>query len=183
LSDCGITRIKLNFMITTVGVFPTHAATENAINELRAFGVQDSDMSYVYMNIDGEIVDAHSGDKVTEGTATGASTGAIVGAIAGLAVANGVLPGLGSLFVAGPLAAALGFTGAAATTVAGAVTGAAAGGLIGALGNMGLSSADATFYETLVRAGEVLLIARTDILITKDTFVRTGAREVREYIS
>jgi hypothetical protein len=170
-------------MITTVGVFPTHAATEAAINELRAFGVKDADMSYVYVNKDGDLVDENKGDKITKGTAAGAGTGAIIGAIAGLVVANGLLPGLGTLFVAGPLAAALGFTGAAATTIAGAATGAVAGGLIGALTHMGISKDDATLYETLIRGGEVLLIAKTDDLVTKDTFIRAGAREVREYIS
>jgi uncharacterized membrane protein len=80
------------------------------------------------------------------------------------------------------LAAALGFTGAAATTVAGAATGAAAGGLIGALGNLGISDTDAMFYETLVRKGEILIVCNTETLSTKEVFLNAGAREVREYI-
>ncbi len=169
-------------MITTTGVFPTHMSAEIAINELLAFGVYDSDISYVYANAEGNIVDAQTGDKVASGTASGAGAGAVIGALAGLAVANGILPGLGTLFVAGPLAAAFGFTGVAAVAASGAATGAVAGGFIGALANMGISDADAVMYETLVRAGEVLVIAKTTALVTKDIFLKAGAREVREYI-
>jgi hypothetical protein len=168
-------------MNTTIGVFRTHTAAEAAINELRAFGVPESDMSYVYVNVDGEIVDANTDSKIGTGAATGATTGTVIGAIAGLAIANGILPGLGSLIVAGPLATALGFTGAAATAVAGAATGAAAGGLIGALGNMGVSSTDASLYENFVRGGEVLVIVNSLNLVVKDIFLKAGAREIREY--
>ncbi|MES2930211.1 MAG: hypothetical protein V4665_00285 [Patescibacteria group bacterium] len=169
-------------MNTTIGVFKTHAEAGQAINELHAFGVPESDMSYVYVNADGNIVDAHTDSKIGSGVATGAATGSVIGAIAGLVVANGILPGLGSLIVAGPLAAALGFTGAAATAVAGAATGAAAGGLIGALGNVGVSDADAVIYENFVRAGEILVIVNSSTLVTKDVFLKAGAREIREYM-
>src|SRR3989338_5542094 len=169
-------------MNTTAGIFATHAAAEQAIRELKAFGVPESDLSYVYVDVAGNMQDAITDTKVGSGAASGATTGAVVGAIAGLVVANGILPGLGTLFVAGPLAVALGFTGAAATTVAGAATGAAAGGLIGALAGLGVSNDDAMIYEAMVRKGDVLVIARTPRLVTKDIFIRASAREVREYI-
>ncbi len=169
-------------MITTAGIFRTHLEAERAINELHAFGVATSDMSYVYIDVDGEIIDAHTDSKIGSGLASGATTGSVLGAIAGLAIANGILPGLGSLIVAGPLAAALGFTGVAATTVAGAATGAMAGGFIGALSNMGVESADAAIYENSVRLGEVLVVVKSQNLVTKDIFEKAGAREIREYI-
>jgi hypothetical protein len=172
----------LYLMNTTTGVFTTHADAERAIKELQAFGVDNTDISYVYMNVNGDIVDANTDSKVGGGIATGVTTGGVIGALAGLAVANGILPGLGTLFVAGPLAAVLGFTGVAAATISGAATGAAAGGLIGALSGLGISDTDAMFYETLVRSGEVLVVANTKVLSTKDVFLRAGAREVREYI-
>ncbi len=170
-------------MNITAGIFKTHAQAEQAIHELHAFGVAEGDLSYVYANVDGDIVDGESNEKIGAGTASGLATGTLIGAVAGLAVAEGVLPGLGSLFVAGPLAALLGFTGAAATTVAGAATGAAAGGLIGALSNLGVSSVDATLYENLVRRGEVLVIARSESLVMRDIFIKAGATDVHEYIS
>lgn len=169
-------------MITTAGIFKIHADADKAINELHAFGVPTSDLSYVYVNVDGEIVDDNAPSKTGSGLASGMTAGTVIGAVAGLVIANGILPGLGSLIVAGPLAAALGFTGVAATAVAGAATGAVAGGLIGALTNIGISDADANIYENFVRSGEVLIVARTESLSAKDIFITAGAQEVREYI-
>lgn len=166
--------------MTTIGVFEKHSQARQAIDELRAFGVPAADISYLYTNAEGDVTDAHSGEKVGDGLATGATTGAVLGAIAGLAVANGVLPGLGTLIVAGPLAAVLGFTGAAATTVAGAATGLAAGGFIGALAGMGITSEDAAIYQDFIRSGNVLVISHTQ-MSTQDIFNRAGARQIGVY--
>ena len=169
-------------MITTVGVFKTHEGADKAIQELHSFGVETSDMSYVYANVDGKIVDATADSKVNAGVGTGVATGTIIGAVAGLVVAEGILPGLGALIVAGPLAAALGFTSVAATAVAGAATGAATGGLIGALSHLGVSDTDTNLYEALIRKGEILVVANTEHLVTKDILAKAGAEEVREYV-
>ena len=162
-----------------MGVFSTHEEAAQALEELKAFGVADDNLSYVYANEDGDVKDAQTGEKMGDGAKTGAGTGAVIGAIAGLVVANGILPGIGTLFVGGPLAAALGFTGAAA---AGAVTGAAAGGLIGALTNLGVNKEDADMYERHIKAGDVLVVARsTPDETTEDLFLKYGAKEVRSY--
>lgn len=166
---------------TTIGVFTNKMQAEEAINDLRAHGVSDSEISCVYRDAEGDMKDAQTGEKVGAGAAKGATTGAVVGAIAGLVVANGILPGIGTLFVAGPLAAALGFTGAAATTVAGAVTGAAAGGLIGALTNLGIDKEDAAMYENLVERGDVLVVSRSDTDAAMGVLSKHGASEIREY--
>ncbi len=147
-------------MKTTLGVFRTHEMAEKALNELRAFGVAESDLSYVYIDLEGDIVDKQTGEKVGSGTVTGAAT----------------------LFVAGPLAAAMGLTGAAATTVAGAATGVVAGGMLGALATLGVSPTDAELYEALVHKGDVLVVARTPLLDAQNVFVKSGATEVREYM-
>jgi uncharacterized membrane protein len=168
-------------MITTIGVFTTHAAAESALNELRQFGVKESDLSYVYVNEKGSVEDKQTGEKSGSNAAKGATTGAIVGGLAGLAVANGILPGLGTLLVAGPLATAVGFSGAVATTVAGAATGAVAGGLIGALTHMGIDKQDVQLYEDHVRRGDVLVIARGTPASTEDIFLNHGAVDVRHY--
>lgn len=166
---------------TTIGVYETHADAEVAINELKACGVDHDDISYVYTDSKGNVSDGQTGEKMGSGAAGGAATGAVIGALAGLVVANGILPGIGTLFVAGPVATALGFTGAAATTVAGATTGAAAGGLIGALSNLSVDKEDAALYENLVRKGDVLVIARSDAAGMAYVFKKTNAMEVREY--
>lgn len=167
----------------TMGVYTTHTDAEFAINELVASGVKNSDISYIYTNKDGNIEEGQTSEKATSGAIGGGAVGAVIGGIAGLVVANGVLPGIGTFFVAGPLATALGLSGAVATTAAGAVTGAAAGGIIGALTQLGVNSEDAELYESLVRKGDVLVIARTDdSTATRVVFERTNAMEVREYV-
>jgi hypothetical protein len=167
---------------TTVGIFGSTTHAEMAISELKDLGVRDTDISYVY-NTEGTTVKSEEGaPPVAEGVAAGASTGAIIGGIAGLAVANGILPGLGPLLVAGPIAAALGLTGAAATTAAGALTGAAAGGLVGALGSLGMSSEEAKIYEERVRLGGVLLTAHsTQPEAVREIFRKHDAEEIREF--
>ena len=169
-------------MITTIGIFSTHANAESALGELRALGVPEEDISYVYVNIDGELVDKQVGEKVEHGAGTGATTGAVLGAVLGFVVANGILPGLGSLIVAGPLAVALGFTGAAVATVGGAMTGAAAGGFIGALNGLGISDEDALRFQGYIKSGDVLVIVRLATSLPKEVFIRAHAREVQEYV-
>lgn len=167
----------------TTGVFQTKHEAEAAIDRLKENDVSTSDISCVYTDHDGDVKDSQTGEKIGSGAAKGAATGAAVGAIAGLVVANGILPGLGTLFVAGPLATALGLTGAAATTVAGAATGAAAGGLIGALTGIGVSNEDAEMYENYVRKGNVLVITKTDKTEINSASIlnQSGAMEVRQY--
>lgn len=170
-------------MITTIGVFTTHASAESALHELKQFGVPETDLSYIYRTDHGDMKDAQTGQKIGEGAATGATTGAIIGGIAGLVVANGILPGLGTLFVAGPLAAALGLTGAVATTAAAAATGAAAGGLIGAFTHLGIDEKDVELYQNHVRTGDIVVTARNTPESTQDVFLNNGALEVRQYTS
>jgi hypothetical protein len=166
---------------TTAAVFTDPHNAESAIDEIKQAGVDASDISCVYRDAEGDIKDGETGAKMGEGAGKGAATGAALGALAGLAVANGILPGIGTLFVAGPLATALGFTGAAATTVAGAATGAVAGGLIGALTNLGIKQEDAEMYEGHVRSGDTLVIAHTHTPGMSEILARHGAIAVREY--
>lgn len=79
--------------------------------------------------------------NIAEGAASGIITGGVLGGLAGLLVGVGVLalPGIGALFVAGPLAAVLGLAGTAATTVSGALIGSLVGGIVGALVGLGLA--------------------------------------------
>ncbi|MES2314978.1 MAG: low temperature-induced protein [Patescibacteria group bacterium] len=168
-------------MKTTTGIYSTHADAESAIKELRSFGIPDVDISYIYVDSKGAMKDGQSDEKVSSGMGSAATAGAIVGAIAGLVVANGILPGFGTLFVAGPLATALGLSGATATAVAGAATGLVAGGLIGGLVSLGINNTDAILYEALVRKGDILVIVRSDAVGTMDIFVKSNAKEVREY--
>ena len=169
---------------TVIGVFKDEDSAEAAITELRSMGVTDADISYISTNSRGKVItEDGAGHKAAEGAAAGATTGAMVGAVAGLAVANGVLPGLGTLFVAGPIATALGLSGAAATTAAGALTGAAAGGLIGALKGLGAPDEEAKAYEERVKSGDVLVTAQTTSADAASVFTKHGGEDVRSYNS
>lgn len=150
-------------MNTIVGVFSSRDDAEKAVQNLQDSGINNSDISYLRSEPNGhlEVTDA-AGDTIKDTTASaasGATTGAVLGTVAGLAVANGIMPGLGTLFVAGPIATALGLSGAAATTAAGAMTGAAAGGLVGGLG---VSASEAKNYEEKIREGNTIVTTRID---------------------
>lgn len=166
---------------TTIGVFEARGKAESAIEELRSLGIADADISYIY-SVTEESANVQDNNKAGKGAASGATTGAVLGAIAGLAVANGVLPGFGTLFVAGPLATALGLTGAAATTAAGAMTGLAAGGIIGGLAGLGVKDEEARIYEERVRRGGILVTAKSlNPKAVKEIFEKHDATEIREY--
>lgn len=167
-------------MKTTIGVFTTHATAETGLQELRNSGIAEGDLSYLYKDTDGDLKDGQSGDKVAAATTVGAATGVVVGGIAGFIIANGILPGFGSLVVGGSLAEALGVVGA--TALAGAGSGAVAGGLIGGLTHMGVKTEDTHLYEEHVRKGGVLVIARSQNMNVQEIFKKNGAHDVQEYV-
>ena len=178
-----VTTNYLNYMKRhLLGIFASHEDATKLIEKLENDGVPKSSLSCIYVNDAGNLHDDQGAAKVELASAVGAGAGATVGLIAGLVVAEGVLPGLGALVVAGPLAGLLGIT--TATAVAGIAAGAVAGGLVGALSNFGLSTEDATLYESLVRGGGTLVIVHDNTTSSnKNTFEKMGGKEVREYSS
>lgn len=152
----------MNKMI--LAVFATHIDAEAAINDLEKKGFRAQDIS-VIMNdsTQAKVVATNTGATVAGDTAGGAVTGGIVGGLAGLLMGLTAItvPGLGALFIAGPLATALGLTGAAASAAAGTITGAAAGGLLGALLGLGFSEDEAKTYQDYVSTGKILLTVPT----------------------
>ncbi len=142
------------------GVFAERENAENAINELENEGFDPKNISIVMKNHeDAKLIEHNTGANVAGGATAGAATGAVIGGLAGLLIGIGAIaiPGIGALLVAGPLVAALGLTGATASTVAGATTGALAGGLIGALVKLGIPEEDAKVYEDRVKSGAILV--------------------------
>lgn len=145
-----------------LGIFNYRTNAEDAIARLENAGYNPKDISIVMQ--DKHMVEAmaeDTGSRVVSNTLSGAVAGGFLGALAGLLVATGVVPGLGTLLIGGPLAVSLGLTGAAATTVSGATTGILAGGLVGALSSFGLPETEARRYEESVRRGGILLIVPT----------------------
>ncbi len=157
----------------TLGVFNNTHDAEDALSELLKKDIPRDCISYLYTNKGGKVEEHKAGETMNEkeeaekskvkakdtgaGMASGATTGGVIGALAGLAVTSGVLPGLGALFIGGPLVAALGLGAAAAVVASGAVTGAAAGTLAGALTGYGLSEPDAHIYEEKITQGNIFV--------------------------
>ncbi len=142
-----------------LGVFSDRGNAEEVISELEAQDYNPQDISFVMKDrVQAQDMsdDTGAGD-VVGGAASGATTGAVVGGIGGF-LAGTVLPGLAGFLIGGPIGAALGLTGVAATTVSGATTGAVAGGLIGALTEVfDLSDDEAQVYEQRINEGGILV--------------------------
>jgi len=82
------------------------------------------------------------------------------------------VPMLGSVFVAGPIVAAL----------SGAAVGGGIGGLVGALIGMGIPEIEAKQYEGKLKDGNVLISVHTEtkdaIKFAEETFKLVGAQQV-----
>lgn len=141
---------------TVTGLFDSYSDASSAVDQLKAIGISDSDISIVSSNSDGRHNDGDS--EAAEGAGTGAGVGAAVGGVGGLLTGLGIMaiPGVGPVVAAGWLAAT------AAGAVAGAVVGGAAGGLIGALTDSGVDERDAHVYAEGVRRGGTLVTAKID---------------------
>lgn len=148
-----------------LGVFAERDNAEDAINSLKGAGFKAEDISIV-MKDKGEGRESlkDTGASVAEGAVSGATTGGVLGGLAGLLIGIGAItiPGIGAILIGGPLATALGLTGAAATTASGAVTGALAGGLVGALVGLGVPEEEARIYEERIRGGAILVAVPTN---------------------
>lgn len=142
-----------------LGVFSEKSSAEDALQELEAHGYNPKDISIVMKDTNESRAVDDTGTNLAEGAVSGAATGGLIGGLAGLLIGVGAIavPGIGALLIGGPLAAALGLTGAAATTVSGAVTGALAGGLVGALVGLGVPEEEAREYEERIKSGAILI--------------------------
>lgn len=151
-----------------LGVFQDPDEAAKVIDHLRSSGVDAQDISVVLR--EGEVgtkggVAAEGpsiSENITKAATTGAATGGVLGGLAGLLIGIGAIVIPGGFLIGGPIAAALGLTGAAATTISGMVTGAVAGGLAGGLMGLGLPREEAEFYEDRVQQGAVLVAAVID---------------------
>ncbi len=143
---------------TVTGLFDTYSDATSAVDQLKAAGISDSDISIVSNNSDGRHKDKDNDNDVAEDAGTGAGIGAAVGGVGGLLTGLGIMaiPGVGPVVAAGWLAAT------AAGAVAGAVVGGAAGGIVGALTDSGVDERDAHVYAEGVRRGGTLVTAKVD---------------------
>jgi hypothetical protein len=168
---------------TLLGVFADEADANQVILGLEDMGYPSKEISFISQeNKRQAVADLNDADPVS-GAASGAVTGTAVGGLAGLLAGVGVIPAIAGLLIGGPITAALGLTGIAATTASGAITGAVAGGLIGALTHLGLSEEDARYYDETIKKGGVALAVTTkddDVTEVKDLMAENNAERVKE---
>jgi len=142
---------------TIVALYDSIEQAKQAVQALKSAGYADADLSVVAHDTTGE----YSGDAMVtnpaDGAGKGAAAGAVVGGLGGLLVGIGalVIPGIGPVLAAGPLAVAI-------STLLGAGVGAAAGGILGALVDMGVPEEEAGYYAEGIRRGGALVTAQTD---------------------
>ena len=113
-------------------VFADQTAAEAAVEELRRMGLSDEHLGLAIRIDEGYVFEKDIGAEVVHGVERGIAVGAPLGAIAGMTVLALVVSGVGTLGVAGVLAA-------------GGVSGALAGTFLG--GYLGLSSKEHVLEE------------------------------------
>ena len=160
-----------------VAVYPDHASAESAVRLLHQEGFAMSDLSIVgrdFQMTEEPIGFVSAGDYAAAGAGTGAWVGGLFGLLIGAAFL--ILPGLGPVIVAGPLSAAL------LGGLEGALAGAALGGLAGALVGWGVPKEQAVKYESQVKAGKFLVVARggADQIAHAQEVLAPGAPELLE---
>lgn len=137
------------------GIFKDEFAVGGAVDQLKASGFRNTDISVLMADNRSNKDFAHEKDtKAPEGTTTGVTTGAVIGGVLGWLAGIGSLaiPGVGPLIAAGPIMA----------TLAGAGIGGATGGVIGALIGMGIPEYEAKRFEGMVKEGKALISVHCD---------------------
>lgn len=147
---------------TVVGLFDSFSDAQAAVNELESMGVSQANISMVaHENATGyreaAAHDPSVGERVAHGVGDavkGAVKGGVIGGLTGLAasLALAMIPGVGPVLAAGPIAATLG----------GAGLGATAGGVIGGLTGLGVPEDHAGYYYEGVRRGGTLVTATVE---------------------
>ena len=134
---------------TVTATFKTRQDTEEALRQLEAIGVTESQIGLVVTDeTRGKTFSIENHSKSDQGVAAGATAGGIIGAVLAAIAGAGtiVIPGL-NLVVAGTLVAGL----------AGLGAGAATGGVIGGLIGLGVPEHEAKLHEGDIKAGSILL--------------------------
>ena len=163
-------------MKTVAGMFETRNEAEDAIHRLQAagFGREAIGVAMKDHSESGDLATTTgSNDLSAEGATAGMVSGAAVGALVGIALVGStvLLPGIGTVLIGGPLAAAL----------TGAGIGAASGGLVGGLIGAGIPEHEAAEYSTRIESGHILVTVHAadhEVARAEQILVEEGARTV-----
>lgn len=139
-----------------VGIFENENEAINVIRRLRETGYREDEITVVAKDKDQmEHIDdttdvdtkSQSGNEmIGAGAAVGGTIGGIAAALPFLGLL--VIPGIGPLLAAGPIAGILG----------GVIAGGVAGGLVGGLVQLGVREEDAKEYEQHIEQGKILVL-------------------------
>lgn len=161
--------------VAVFGIYSTISDGEEAVNQLRAAGFRNTDISVLYSeNTGNKDLATEKNTKAPEGAATGATTGAVIGGALGWLAGIGllVIPGIGPFIAAGPIMGLLGGAG-----LVGAV-----GGITGALVGTGIPEYEAKRYEGRLRKGGMLLSVHCnnddEVKRAKQILESTGGHDV-----
>ena len=142
-----------------VGIYKKESDVISAIRRLHEMGYDKNDISVLAKNPErfdrikeATDIKAETPKSAAGGAGAGAVTGGILGGVGALLVGLGVLviPGVGPFLAAGPIAAALG----------GILAGGVVGGIVGTLVGLGVDKGDAEHYETSLKNGDLLVMAK-----------------------
>lgn len=157
------------------GIYRDRVSVEEAVDNMRAAGFRNTDISVLFPDNQGTKDFAHEKHtKAPEGAAAGAGSGALIGGTLGWLVGIGALaiPGVGPFVAAGPIVAAL----------AGVGAGGALGGIVGSLVGLGIPEYEAKRYEGRIKSGGILLSVHCDnddwVKRAKEMLVQTGAEDI-----
>ncbi len=134
------------------GFFRTQAEGQAAAEALYQAGFSREEVSYLAGDTRGHQTPAIGPPLKGEGSDSEAADDVFIGGAVGLAagVLALVIPGVGPILAAGPIAAAIG----------GLTAGVAVGGIIGLLKDSGITEEEAEFYAEGVRRGGALVTVR-----------------------
>ncbi len=156
-----------------VGVFPTGAAAQLAVDDLYYARFTEQEVGMVTR--DGSVAPAGTSTTTQErsantGAAAGIAAGGVAGAVAATIAVN-VIPGLGQIITGGALAA----------IAIGALLGAAGGSLVGPFVAMGLTEDEAKEADRHFAAGRSIVVVRAPGREAEamDIMARRGAEQLR----
>ncbi len=132
------------FRQSVVGVYESLSDARAALEVLDQAGFSQDEVSFVTSNVEKQTDDAEVleyGDMSADRAAKGAGVGALVGGLLGSPLL--MVPGIGPLLMAGPIAA-----------------GGVVGGLMGAMAGWGVTPDNIEEYQQLVRKGEVIIVVQ-----------------------
>ncbi len=135
-----------------IGVFRSEDRAKEAINDLRAEGYDEREISMIVRDDEGgEGEEKGEGftmerQDLSEGVISGGALGGVAGILAGAGAL--LIPGVGPIVAAGPLAAFL--------------TGVVGGGIVGGLVDYGIPEERGRHFENRVKQGDILVTLKVE---------------------